>query len=126
MLLLKIHASCELTTLIPSRLFIILLLEIFTLSALSKRIPTDPQEISKFDILTLSDLTVITGDAEFPLKIDFTILIMFNDLFTVRETSSYLFPAKINESPEFARSMIFWISLPDRLSLINVPTFFET
>ena len=77
------------------------------MSASSIKTPADPEEIARFDILTLSDLTVITGDAGFPLKTDFTILMIFRDLFTVNETSLYSLPAKISVSPEFAPSIIF-------------------
>ena len=89
-------------------------------------IPSNPPEITILEILTSFEFILMTGDFEFPLKTDFTILIMFNDFSTLIATSLYVLPAKITVSPEFASSIIFWISLPDRLSLINVPATCET
>ena len=63
------------------------LYEIPTFSTLSKRTPTDPPESTKLEMLTLSELTTIIGESYFPLKTDFTILRIFNGLFTLIDTS---------------------------------------
>ena len=70
-------------------------------------IPSNPPEITILEILTSFEFILMTGDFEFPLKTDFTILIMFNDFSTLIATSLYVLPAKIIVSPGFASSIIF-------------------